>query len=139
MYLYFIVILLMRLKNFSLSYGTQIFKAFSDESRVRIMHLLYQNKEMCISDIEHTLEFTQTKTSRHITYLKNSGLLSYRKHDSYVFYFIKEEVYEIVHQVIKFLEKDQQLKNDLEVYRILFSNRELAANKIQTSKWTPLP
>lgn len=129
----------MRLKNFSLSYGTQIFKAFSDESRVRIMHLLYQNKEMCISDIEHTLEFTQTKTSRHITYLKNSGLLSYRKHDSYVFYFIKEEVYEIVHQIIKFLEKDQQLKNDLEVYRILFSNRELAANKIQTNKWTPLP
>ena len=122
----------MRLKNFSLSYGTQIFKAFSDESRVRIMHLLYQNKEMCISDIEHTLEFTQTKTSRHITYLKNSGLLSYRKHDLYVFYFIKEEVYEIVHQIIRFLEKDQQLKKDLEVYRILFSNRELAANKVQS-------
>lgn len=122
----------MRLKNFSLSYGTQIFKAFSDESRVRIMHLLYQNKEMCISDIEHTLEFTQTKTSRHITYLKNSGLLSYRKQDLYVFYFIKEEVYEIVYQIIKFLEKDQQLKKDLEVYRILFSNRELAANKVQS-------
>lgn len=125
----------MRLKNFSLSYGTQIFKAFSDESRVRMMHLLYQNTEMCISDLEHTLDFTQTKTSRHITYLKNSGLLSYRKHDLYVFYYIKEEVYEIVHQIIKFLEKDQQLKKDLEVYQILFSNRELAANKVQARNW----
>ena len=126
----------MRLKNFSLSYGTQIFKAFSDESRVRIMHLLYQNSEMCISDLEHTLDFTQTKTSRHITYLKNSGLLSYRKHDLYVFYFIKDEVYEIVRQLVKLLEKDQQLKDDLEVYRILFSNRELAINKIEKQKWT---
>lgn len=120
----------MRLKNFSLSFGSQIFKAFSDESRVRIMHLLYQNKEMCISDLEHTLDFTQTKTSRHITYLKNSGLLSARKQDLYVLYFIKEEAEEIVRQIIKFLEKDQQLKNDLEVYRILYSNRELAANKL---------
>lgn len=120
----------MRLKNFSLSFGSQIFKAFSDESRVRIMHLLYQNKEMCISDLEHTLDFTQTKTSRHITYLKNSGLLSARKQDLYVLYFIKEEVEEIVRQLIKFLEKDQQLKNDLEVYRILYSNRELAANRL---------
>ena len=126
----------MRLKNFSLSYGTQIFKAFSDESRVRIMHLLYQNNEMCISDLELTLDFTQTKTSRHITYLKNSGLLSYKKHDLYVFYFIKDEVYEIVKQIIKFLEKDQQLRNDLEVYQILFSNRELAANKVQSRKWS---
>lgn len=136
MYLYFIIQHLMRLKNFSLSFGTQIFKAFSDESRVRIMHLLYQNDEMCISDLEHALDFTQTKTSRHITYLKNSGLLSYKKHDLYVFYFIKDEVYEIVRQVIKFLEKDQQLKHDLEVYQILFSNRELAANKVNKKKWT---
>lgn len=125
----------MRLKNFSLTYGTQIFKAFSDESRVRIMHLLYQNSEMCISDLELSLDFTQTKTSRHITYLKNSGLLNYRKQDLYVFYFIKEEVYDIVRQLIKFLEKDQQLKEDQEVYNILFSNRELAANKVQSQKW----
>lgn len=125
----------MRLKNFSLSIGTQIFKAFADESRVRIIHLLYQNNEMCISDLELTLDFTQTKTSRHITYLKNSGLLSYKKHDLYVLYFIKDEVYDIVSQVIKFLEKDQQLKHDLEVYQILFSNRELAANKIKNKKW----
>lgn len=126
----------MRLKNFSLQFGTQTFKAFSDESRVRIMHLLYQNNEMCISDLELTLDFTQTKTSRHITYLKNSGLLSYRKHDLYVFYYIKDEVYEIVAQLIRFLEKDQQLKKDQEVFRILFSNRELAANKIQNRQWT---
>ena len=43
----------MRLKNFSLPFGGQIFKALSDEARIRIMHLLYKNKELTISDLEH--------------------------------------------------------------------------------------
>ena len=120
----------MRLKNFSLTIGTQIFKAFSDESRARIIHLLYQQKELTISDLESILEFTQTKTSRHITYLKNSGLLNVRKQDQWVFYSIREEVYDIVSQMIKFLQKDTQLLKDLETYRIMDSNRELAANKL---------
>ncbi|MBY0424376.1 MAG: metalloregulator ArsR/SmtB family transcription factor, partial [Cytophagales bacterium] len=85
----------MRLKNFSLSLGNQIFKSFSDESRVRIMYLLFQNQEMCISDLELILDFTQTKTSRHLIYLKNAGLVSYRKFDQWVFYSIKEEISDI--------------------------------------------
>ncbi|MDH5610114.1 MAG: metalloregulator ArsR/SmtB family transcription factor, partial [Cyclobacteriaceae bacterium] len=86
----------MRLKNFSLTIGTQIFKAFSEESRARIIHLLFQYKELTITDLESILDFTQTKTSRHISYLKNSGLLNIRKQDQWVFYSIKEEVSDIV-------------------------------------------
>ncbi|MFZ9045276.1 MAG: ArsR/SmtB family transcription factor [Cyclobacteriaceae bacterium] len=120
----------MRLKNFSLNIGTQIFKAFSDESRARIIHLLFQQKELTISDLESVLEFTQTKTSRHITYLKNSGLLNTRKQDQWVFYSIRDEVYDIVNQMISFLQKDAQMIEDLEALRIMDSNRELATNKL---------
>ncbi|RJE71880.1 metalloregulator ArsR/SmtB family transcription factor [Reichenbachiella sp. MSK19-1] len=120
----------MKLKNFNLQYGSQIFKSFSDEARIRIMSLLFNHEELCISDIEHILDFTQTKTSRHITYLKNAGLLSYRKVDQWVFYEIKEEVMGMVAQIFKFLNKDAQLQKDDEVYQVLKSNRELAVNKI---------
>ena len=120
----------MRVKNFSLNIGVQIFKAFSDESRARIIHLLYQYKELTITDLETILDFTQTKTSRHVTYLKNSGLLNVRKYDQWVFYGIKDEVFEIVNQMIQFLLKDPQLQNDREIYQIMDSNRELASNKI---------
>ena len=51
----------MRLKNFSLNFGTQVFKSMSEEARVRILHLLYRNGEMTISDLEHILDYTQTK------------------------------------------------------------------------------
>jgi ArsR family transcriptional regulator, arsenate/arsenite/antimonite-responsive transcriptional repressor len=125
----------MRLKNFSLQFGTQIFKALADESRLRILYLLHRKREMCISDLQLTLEFTQTKTSRHITYLRNAGLLSFRKDELYIFYFVKEEMEDIVRQLLEPLEKDPVLKRDLEVYQILNSNRELAVNKIQRRRW----
>ena len=125
----------MRLKNFSLTFGSQIFKACSDESRVRILYLIFKNKEMCISDLEQILNFTQTKTSRHLIYLKNSGILSTRKHDQWVFYYLKDEVYEIISQIYKFLEKDQTLRKDFETYKTMHSNRELAINKLATKNW----
>ncbi|QSE97568.1 ArsR/SmtB family transcription factor [Fulvivirga lutea] len=125
----------MRLKNFNLSFGSQIFKACSDESRVRILHLIFRNKEMCISDLEHILEFTQTKTSRHLIYLKNSGILNTRKQDQWVFYYLKDEVYEIISQIFQFLNKDQLLIKDQNVYKTMYSNRELAQNKLESKNW----
>lgn len=124
----------MRLKKLSLSFGTQIFRALSEESRVRILYLLYYEKELCISDMEHILDFTQTKTSRHLTYLKNASLVNSRKKDKWVFYFIKDEAYDFISQIFKYLNTDPVLVKDLETYRILFSNRELAANKLD-KKW----
>ena len=125
----------MRLKNFSLLFGAQIFKAFSEESRIRILHLIYNNKEMCISDLEHILEFTQTKTSRHLLYLKNSGILSTRKQDQWVFYYIKDEVFDIISQIFNFLNKDQTLKRDLDIHNTMYSNRELAVNRLEKKGW----
>lgn len=120
----------MRLKNFSLSLGNQIFKSFSDESRIRIMYLLFQNQEMCISDIELVLDFTQTKVSRHLIYLKNAGIVSSRKFDQWVFYSVKEEISDIVSQLFKYLEKDPTLLKDLDTYKKLLANKELSVEKV---------
>jgi ArsR family transcriptional regulator len=125
----------MRLKNISLNYGLRIFKALSEEPRVRILHLLMQNKELSISDLELILDFTQTKTSRHLMYLKNAGLLGSRRTDQWMFYYILEEYLEILQQIFKLIQKDANLTKDQETYEILKSNRELAANKIQNNQY----
>jgi len=113
----------------------KIFKALSEEPRVRIIHLLLQNQELSISDLEHILEFTQTKTSRHLSFLKNAGLVGSRRVDQWMFYYILEEALEIIHQIFRFLNKDVNLIRDQEVYTILYSNRELAINKIQNNPY----
>ncbi|MDP4657580.1 MAG: metalloregulator ArsR/SmtB family transcription factor [Algoriphagus sp.] len=125
----------MRLKNISLNYGLRIFKALSEEPRVRILHLLMQNKELSISDLELILDFTQTKTSRHLIYLKNAGLLGSRRVDQWMFYYILEEYVEILQQIFKLIQKDINLTKDQETVEILKSNRELAENKIQNNQY----
>ena len=126
----------MRLKHFSLSFGEQVLKALADDSRLRMLHLILRNKEMCTSDLEHVLDFTQTKTSRHLAYLRNAGLVTPRKLDQWVYYSLKEEASDFVQQIYTYLERDAMLQKDQETYRILYSNRELAVNRMQTRRWT---
>ena len=128
----------MRLKNFNLNLGAQIFKACAHESRLRILHLVHANGEMCISDLETILGFTQAKTSRHLIYLKNSGILTYRRYNHWVFYQVKDEVIEIVKQIFQFLSRDPQLQSDQQLYQTLYSNRELAVNKVQLEGWSKI-
>ncbi len=121
----------MKLKNLSLAYGTRIFKALSEEPRVRIINLLMNHGELCISDIEQILDFTQTKTSRHMTYLKHAGIVGYKKSGQWIFYYILEEVQEMLGQIWKYIRKDSILSADIETFNIMFSNRELTAYKHQ--------
>ena len=125
----------MRLKHFSITFGEQILKALADESRIRILNLIMHNKEMCTSDLEQVLDFTQTKTSRHLTYLRNASLITSRKTDQWVFYAIKDEAADFVSQIFSYLERDATLQKDQETYQILYSNRELAINKLQARRW----
>ncbi len=125
----------MRLKNISLNYGLRIFKALSEEPRVRILHLLMQNKELSISDLELILDFTQTKTSRHLIYLKNAGLLGSRRVDQWMFYYILEEYLEILQQIFKLIQKDANLTKQHDTHEILKSNRKLASNKIENNQY----
>lgn len=126
----------MRLKNISLNYSVQVFKSLSEEARVRIVNLLRTNKEMSITDLELVLGFTQAKTSRHVTYLKNAGIVNFRRVDSFVFYYIKEEASQILDQIFVFIQKDPTLKKDQQDYETLYSNRELAVNKLDMKRWT---
>jgi ArsR family transcriptional regulator len=121
----------MRLKHFNIEPGAQIFLACSDSSRLRILNLILNNGEMCITDLEHILEYTQTKTSRHLLYLRNSGILTSRKYNQWVFYQIKDEVTEIIQQIFQFLRRDPLLQKDQQVFQTMYNNRELTLNKLK--------
>jgi len=56
----------------------RMFSAFADETRLRILHLLTRG-ELCVCDIHDTLKLPQSKVSRHLAYLRESGLVEVRK------------------------------------------------------------
>lgn len=62
-----------------------ILKSLSDETRLRIINLLYE-RELCVCDLMEVLQLPQTKISRHLSYLKNAGLVTDRKKAQWVHY-----------------------------------------------------
>lgn len=61
------------------------FAAFSDPTRLRILHLL-RDGELCVGDLVTILDLPQPTVSRHLGYLRRSGLVSARKQGLWIFY-----------------------------------------------------
>ncbi len=67
----------------------QIFKALSDENRIRIIEML-QTGEMCAANILEELDVTQPTLSHHMKTLCESGIVEYRKSGKWMYYRISE-------------------------------------------------
>lgn len=61
------------------------YRALADISRLRIVNLLL-HAELCGCDIRYVLDVTQSNASKHLTYLKNSGLVLDRRAGYRVYY-----------------------------------------------------
>ncbi|MBI5682527.1 MAG: metalloregulator ArsR/SmtB family transcription factor [Deltaproteobacteria bacterium] len=94
---------------------TKIYQALSDETRLRILNLLHEG-ELCVCHIMDVLETGQSKISRHLTYLKNAGLVHNRRNGLWVYYSLsKDKSYIPLLKCLKELRVSvRQLKNDSE-------------------------
>lgn len=67
-----------------------LFKAFSDPTRLRILNLLQLRgrgrSELCVCDLIDVLGLPQAKVSRHLAYLRRSGLVQTRREGQWVYY-----------------------------------------------------
>jgi len=55
-----------------------MFRAFSDRTRLRILHVL-RGGELCVGDIVESLRAPQPRISRHLAYLRKAHLVLVRK------------------------------------------------------------
>jgi len=92
-----------------------VLKALSDETRLRILNLLYE-KELCVCDIMETLQISQAKASRHLIYLKNAGLVKDRKYAQWAYYSLsKDERMKFIDGLVyDNLRNLEMYKNDME-------------------------
>ena len=70
----------------------RVFKALCDETRLSILALLLKRGELCVCDFVEVMAITQSKASRHLRYLNNTGLLLDRRAGIWVYYRINDEV-----------------------------------------------
>ncbi len=83
------LLILSRAKGATMKEVARFFKAFSDETRLRILHLLLKG-ELCICELMEVLQLPQSNVSRHMAYLKNAGLVDDRREGVWVYYSLTE-------------------------------------------------
>ena len=69
---------------------SDLFKMFSDHSRLKILYALYLS-EMSVCDLANMLEMSQSAVSHQLRTLKNSKLVKFRREGKTVFYSLDDE------------------------------------------------
>ena len=81
----------------------QFFKVLADESRLKMLWLLFNRRELCVCDVMAVLEITQSKASRHLAALRNAGLATDRKEGLWSYYSLSTVEDKLVKEHLKLL------------------------------------
>lgn len=63
--------------------------AVNDETRVKILHFIDVNEEVCVCDIEKAFNMIQSRISRHLKILKEAGFLKVERRGRWAYYSIR--------------------------------------------------
>jgi ArsR family transcriptional regulator len=80
-----------------------MFRAFSDRTRLRILFLLRQ-RELCVCDLVEILSIPQPKVSRHLAYLRKSGLVVGSRNGVWIHYTLARAATKFHRQLLNCLE-----------------------------------
>lgn len=70
--------------------AARIFKALSDETRLRILILLLTG-ELCVCEVMAVLDLPQSTASRHLAYLRNAGWVLDRRQGIWMYYRLNDD------------------------------------------------
>lgn len=76
-----------------------VFKALADRTRLRILALL-GNNEVCVCHIHDSLGLPQPTVSRHLAYLRRSGLVAVRRDGVWMHYRVSANLDPVVQKVM---------------------------------------
>src|SRR4051812_20694750 len=76
-----------------------LFKALADKTRLRILALL-GNNEVCVCHIHDSLGIPQPTVSRHLAYLRKSGLVAARRDGVWVHYQLSGSLNPLIRRVL---------------------------------------
>ncbi len=79
----------------------ELFKNFSDSTRIRILYCLFE-KERSVTEISELLQMNQSAISHQLRFLKNSKLVKNRRSGKTIYYSLDDDhVYNIILQGIE--------------------------------------
>ena len=68
----------------------ELFKAFGDSTRIRILFALFE-ADICVCDLAETLNMTQSAISHQLRLLKQAGLVNERRAGKQIIYYLADD------------------------------------------------
>ena len=95
---------------------TKLFKALSDETRLRILKML-EARPLCVCEIQHVLKGSQPNVSHHLKTLSEAGLVESKKDGLWIDYRLPDKPASPLHAAVlslmkKSLDGEQVIKKD---------------------------
>jgi ArsR family transcriptional regulator len=91
---------------------SRVFKALSDDTRLTIMGLVFRHGHLCVCETERVLGISQSKASRHLRYLRDSGVLEDEREGLIINYRLP-------------MDQDEELSTILEMLQGLLESRPI--------------
>ncbi len=68
-----------------------LFKGFADPTRVHILYLLAERKELCVTDIAEAVDISQSAISHQLRLLKQMHLIKFRREGKNILYSLDDD------------------------------------------------
>jgi ArsR family transcriptional regulator, lead/cadmium/zinc/bismuth-responsive transcriptional repressor len=84
--------------NVSVSISTlsKIMNLAGNETRLKMLYIIYKEKQVCVCDLSDILNSSVSAVSQHLRKLKDGNLITDKKEGKTIYYSIKEESLEVL-------------------------------------------
>jgi len=102
---------------------TKLFKALSDETRLRILKML-EARPLCVCEIQHVLKGSQPNVSHHLKTLSDAGLVESKKDGLWIDYRLPDKAPTPLHAaalsfIKKSLDGEAIIKKDRSIVKVV--------------------
>lgn len=100
------------------------FKGIADETRQRIINLLFHYPSLNVNELSMILEIPQSKVSRHLAHLRNAQWVQFNRRDKWVYYRLNPQIDgDLIQALNKMFSEHLLFRNDLSRAGDLIGNR----------------
>lgn len=80
---------------------SQLFYALGDETRLKLVHVLYKEETYCVKELLQMVNISQSTLSYHLAILYENNIVSFKKEGKQVFYYCNKHFIDKLMNIFK--------------------------------------
>lgn len=97
-------------------------KALSDETRIRILMVIYQH-ELCLCHLAYIFKLANSTLSKHLDILRRNGFIHKRKQGRYHYFCFNLAYKEQLNWLLKILADDETIQIDHNLIKVMIKEK----------------